>query len=47
MKIQESLGVLNLSEYVRKMQLYLRLFYNNLRQKKIILNGVGTSKTLR
>ena len=34
-KIQEFLGVLNfLSKYVYKMQLYLRPFYNILRQKK-------------
>ena len=33
-KIQEFLGMLNfLSEYVYKMQLYLRPFYNNLRQQ--------------
>ena len=33
-KTQEFLGILNfLSEYVYKMQLYLRPFYNNLRQQ--------------
>ena len=33
-KIQEFLGMLNfLSEYVYKMQLYLRPFYNNLKQQ--------------
>ena len=33
-KIQEFLGILNLlSEYVYKMQLYLRPFYNNLKQQ--------------
>ena len=38
-KIQEFLGMLNfLSKYVYKMQLYLRPFYNILRQQKI-LNG--------